>query len=81
MYEAFELPVIYKDEELLLPAQLFQHGYVHRFQVEINSEKVLFERDDEGAFRALINPEEVNTSRLDKGLLQAVVAALEEITT
>jgi hypothetical protein len=79
MYDPFELPIMYKGQEILLPAQLFQHGYIHHFQVEVNGELLLFERDDEGSFRALIDPEKAQSSKIDRGLFEAIIKTLDQL--
>lgn len=78
MYEAFELPVTYRNETLLLPAQLVQTGYTHGFKVEIAEHEILFEPDEEGRYRALVKPEALDKDvRVD--LLQAVAEAIESV--
>lgn len=79
MYEPFELPVDYKGEELLLPAQLVQAGYVHQFKVEVFGEEVTFEPDEEGSYRAVIHPDQI-TKHLTPELLKAIAETLEAIT-
>jgi len=47
MDEPFDLPVNYKGDALLFPAQLKQHGYTHRFIVNVYGQDVYFEPDEE----------------------------------
>ena len=54
MEETFEIPVIYKNGKLALKSKLLLFGYSHKFEVEINNEKILFEPDEEGNYRALV---------------------------
>lgn len=78
MYESFELPVRINNETLHLPAQLVQTGYTHGFKVEVNSQEVLFEPDEEGSYRAVGKPEELDRSiRLE--LLQAIAEAIHSV--
>ena len=79
MYDPFELPVLYNGEELVVPAQLLQRGYTPCFQIEVNGQQVLFERDDEGSYRALMDPETVQNTKVDRNFLQAIAEALELI--
>ncbi len=79
MDERFELPVVYKGENLLFPAQLKQYGYTHRFAVQVQDREILFEPDEEGAYRALIAAEEVASTTIDVELLQAIAGAIETV--
>jgi len=76
MNELFDLPVIYQGEELLLPAQLLQSGYIHRFRVEVNGQEVVFENDEEGNYRAMVDAEKV-TKQIDVELLKAIAEGIE----
>ena len=79
MNEEFELPVVYKGKQLHLPAQLLQQGYVHRFLVQISGEDVLFEPDEEGAYRAMIDPAMINETKIEPGLLKEIADALSSL--
>lgn len=57
MNEPFLLPVEYKGEERAFEAELQVWGYGHRFQVNVDGSAVIFERDEEGSYRAVIPPE------------------------
>ncbi|HEV7333915.1 MAG TPA: hypothetical protein VGN63_22970 [Flavisolibacter sp.] len=75
MDEQFELPVLYKGEEVHFPAQLQQSGYTHRFVVDVYGTEVFFEPDEERSYRALIDPE--NTEKqLPLDLLQAIAEGI-----
>ena len=76
MNEPFELPVTYKDKELLFPARLLMLGYTHKFQVQVNGHEVLFEPDEERNYRAVINPEQVESSKIELELLKAIAEAI-----
>jgi len=79
MDEGFELPVMYRGKELLLPAQMVQTGYRYKVEVEMEQVVIAFEKDEEGAWRA-IAPEELPEGRklppID--LIEATVASLEQ---
>lgn len=80
MYETFDLPVRYKNETQMLPAQLVQTGYTHSFRVEIDGRDVFFEPDEEGAYRAIVKPEELgNEDSLRVELLEAVATAIADV--
>lgn len=78
MNDSFDLPVTYKGEELFFPAVLRQFGYTHRFEVCVGDDVVMFERDEEGAYRALMNTEHQPT-HLKPELLQAIADGIEAV--
>ena len=53
MNDPFNLPVTYKGTELGFPAQLLQLGYLHKFQVDVNGQMVMFEPDEDRNYRAI----------------------------
>lgn len=80
MDEPFEIPVLYKGQELLFTAKLLTIGYLHKFQVDVDGQEVFFEPDDGGEYRAMMNPanlEEGQVVAVD--LLKAIVAGIEDI--
>ncbi|HVF97612.1 MAG TPA: hypothetical protein VM871_09835 [Flavisolibacter sp.] len=78
MDDAFKLPVTFGGKELLFPASLLQTGYSHKFQVDVYGTKVMFERDEEGAYRAIVNPDD-SPKDLNPDLLQAIAEAIVEV--
>ena len=79
MNEDFELPVDYKGKEILFTARLLQQGYTYKIELEIAEAKVLFEKDDQGEWRAIVDPEKDTVEKIDIELLKAVAASLEAI--
>lgn len=80
MTEPFELPVTYKGEALLFPAQLKQLGYTHRFMVDVYGQEVFFEPDEEHNYRAMIDPEQLAQDRkMNTELLQAIAEGIEAV--
>lgn len=80
MDEPFELPITYQGKDLLFPAQLVVTGYAHRFVVQLPAHEIIFERDEEGAYRALMqNADWKEMEKMDRHLLQAVAEAIEGI--
>ena len=47
MNESFDIPVIYKGEEILFNGELLAYGYSYKIQVDVNGSIVLFEPDEE----------------------------------
>jgi hypothetical protein len=78
MDEPFDLPVTYKGEELLFPAQLKQLGYIHQFEVDVYGTAVFFEPDEEGVYRAIIDSDQLNR-QVNVALLKAIAEGIETI--
>ena len=80
MDEGFELPVTYRGEELLFPAQLVSFGWTRRIQVDVYGTTVFFERDEEGEWRALISAEDLEANKkADAELVKAIASCIENI--
>lgn len=79
MGESFELPVMYKDKEILLPAQLVQYGYNYKIEVEVNEISLFFERDEERNWRAITDTETAQNKTIDKNMIAAIGASLEQL--
>jgi hypothetical protein len=80
VYELFEIPVAYKNKELLFPARLLQLGFTHRFAVDVDGQEIFFEPDEERSYRAMINPGYIEkNTKLDVELLRAIAVSIEEI--
>jgi hypothetical protein len=80
MNDPFDLPVLYNNKEILLPAQLHQYGYSFKIEVGVNGTPVFFERDEDRNWRALIDPStnELNGS-LTLELLQAISTSIQKL--
>ena len=80
MDESFDIPVTYKNTEMLFLAKLLHLGYIYKFLVDVSGTEVFFEKDEEGKFRASVDPSGVNEGlKIDVGLLEAIAESLEEI--
>ena len=80
MDELFEIPVLYKGQELLFPARLLIVGYVHKFVVTIDKQEFFFEQDDNGKYRAIaITTNQGEVKHLDTELLKAIAESIESI--
>ncbi len=76
--EPFIIPVNYKGIDREFEARLQVWGYTHRFHVQVECVEVIFERDEEGKYRAVIPPE-TPVKPADIGLLKAIAEAIEQI--
>jgi hypothetical protein len=80
MEEPFELPLVYKGEQLLLKASLLVTGYAHKFSVDINGQIIIFEPDEERNYRAVIPYDDLHQIRnIDKELLKKITQCIETI--
>lgn len=80
MDEDFELPVVFKGTELMLPARLLRFGFSYRIEVDIDELKISFEKDDEQNWRALLSPEALQQHKtVSTELLQAIVSAIDDV--
>lgn len=75
MDEPFELPVLYKDKDFFLPAQLIQQGYTYKFKVLVDEAEVYFEPDEEGNYRALVDAETLPRN-IEPAFLQAIADSI-----
>jgi len=74
--DVYEIPVQYKGEEVLVPAQLMVTGYTHKFRVEVSGHEVFFEPDEERNYRAMLDPS-FSDARIDIEFLKAIAAGIE----
>lgn len=78
MNEAFEIPVLYKGEELSLPAEFIVLENIYKIQIEVNGQEITFEPDEEKKFRAIMNMKRLKAGKkIDVDLLIAVASKLE----
>ena len=81
MEEEYEIPVVYKNQQLYFKAIVLTLGlYTKKIQMNVNGTEVFFEVDEERNYRAYIDP--TNREAIDKAdreLLQAITEALESI--
>ncbi len=78
MDEPFIITITYKGAEQGFTAILQVLGYTHRFHVSVEGIEVIFERDEEGQYRAVIPPEK-ETKKIDTLLLQSIAKEIENI--
>lgn len=80
MEHFFELPVTYKNKELLLPGRLVAFTYSYKFYITVNGVELVFEKDDNGAFRVVKQENiPVDYHHIDRGLITAIIEVLEHI--
>ncbi|GEO04600.1 hypothetical protein AAE02nite_22640 [Adhaeribacter aerolatus] len=75
-----EIPVTYRGEELVFPAQVLMTGYTHKIQVDIDGQFIMFEPDEERNYRAVLDQAQLEKgARIDIELLQAIARVLESV--
>jgi len=80
MADQFDIPVTYKGQELLFPAELLPMGYTYKIKVTVEEIDVLFEPDEEKNYRATVsNEDREKAGDLDKALLQLISETLHEL--
>ena len=80
MEDTFEIPVLYKNQDLMFTAQLITSGYTHKFKVDVYGHQLFFEQDDSSNYRALVDVSTLEQAKnLDVELLKAIAAAIEFI--
>ena len=81
MNDVFALPVAYNGNDFEFPFKIVAQGYTHRYVVSVDDVEVVYERDDQGAFRALIYHLELITTKLpERDLLEAISNVIQELT-
>jgi len=78
MEHFLELPINYKDQELLLKVRLVTFAYEYKFYIMVEGQELIFERDDSGAFRVIV-PQTVSGKENDRELLRCIAEVLESI--
>ena len=80
MHEPFEIPVVFRERELLFPARLLIQGYVQKFEVTVDGQQFYFEADNNGEYRALMDPsDQQEPKKLDVELLKAIADSIQSI--
>ena len=78
MDEPFFLPVNFKGIEHQFEALLKRRGYVAVLEVNVHDALVIFERDEQGDWRAIL-PEDQAGKAPDVELLRAIGETIEQI--
>lgn len=75
-----EVPVIYKNKEMIFYSKFIKFGYSYKFEVDVNGTMIFFEPDEERNFRAMIDPTiDYANNKIDKELIQLIAEALVEM--
>ncbi len=78
MPETFTLTTNYKNEDRNYEAELRAYGYTYKIAIMIDDTEILFERDEEGSFRAVMP--QVDAKKIpDRQLIQLITEELERL--
>lgn len=74
MEEPFVLEVDHNGKQLQFETRLLRLGYTFKIAVVVDEIEIMFERDEEGGFRAIVpeGVEEKNRRSIDAGLLKSI---------
>ena len=79
MEEPFVLEVEHNGQPLQFETRMMRLGYTYKFSVMVDEIEILFERDEEGGFRAIV-PEGVdpkNRRGIDPSLLKSIADTIQ----
>lgn len=79
MEHYFEIPVNCEGSEQLLKGRLVTFGYDYKFYIVVKGEELVFEKDEQGDFRAISNAA-IPNKEVDTNILSAIVLALQQLT-
>lgn len=78
--DLFELPVEYKGNEILFPAELLPMGFTHKIKVTVDGTDIFFEPDEERNYRAMTAETDFGgKEQLNKPLLEAICITLDHL--
>jgi carbamate kinase len=78
MNESLELPVSIKGETHCFTASIQAYGYVYKLAVDIHGTEVVFEKDEQGDFRAILASPE-GSGKADAEIIKAILDTLASI--
>lgn len=79
MEHYFELPVTYDGHDQLFKGRLVTFGYDYKFYIVVEGEEIVFEKDDQGDFRAVGNST-ITSPKINVHLLEAIVQSLQQLS-
>jgi len=81
MNEAIEIPITYKGELLLLKARVIKYGYIHRIEVDVDGNSIIFEPDEERNYRVILDTGDDKKSKgIDLELLKQIAKTIESLS-
>ena len=79
MDEPFILEVDHNGRQLQFETRLLRLGYIYKFSVVVDETEIMFERDEEGGFRAIVpdGVDEKNRRSIDPALLKSIADTIQ----
>ncbi len=77
MEESFELPIQYRNREIVCTCKLVTTGYSYRIYLQAEDQEIIFEPDEERNLRALYENQQSGKS-LPADLIRIIGEALEK---
>lgn len=77
MEQTFELPVILKGQELLLPGRLVAYAYTYKIYITLAEGELTLEKDEDGEFRIL---QEQAAGTTDPILINAILESIRSLS-
>lgn len=78
MNGTFQLAVMHGGKETIFDCELLPYTYTYKIRVDVAGQEILFERDDEGNFRAMIEYEKLETYKhIERSLLEDIADSLQ----
>jgi hypothetical protein len=71
----FELPVTYKNKEIVLTGKLVQMGYTYKIFITVDEQEIIFEPDEERNLRAIVENAD-NRQSIPAAFIQAIGESL-----
>jgi hypothetical protein len=78
MDNSFDIPVLYKGEEINFKAELVIAGFTSRINVDVNGIIIFFEPDEERNYRALVDSS-TPQKQIDIALLKAIADKIQSL--
>jgi hypothetical protein len=78
MDNSFDMPVLYKGEEINFKADLLVSGFTSRINVDVNGIVIFFEPDEERNYRALADSS-TTQKQIDIALLKAIADKIQSL--
>jgi len=78
--DSLEIPVTYKGEELSFSARFLMLGYIHKIQVEVDGQVIMYEPDEERNYRVVLTAAQLEKGvKLDIELLKAIAEVIQSV--
>jgi hypothetical protein len=77
--EPFILEVEHNGRQLQLETRIMRLGYTYKLSVVVDEIEIIFERDEEGGFRAVVpeGVDEKNRRSIDNSLLHSIAQTIQ----